>query len=101
MIIIMIMIISIYHDHDNNAINDAITKGLGYMLVSVDQDADNGMGEVVIQQPEPFDVYVDPKSRDMLFSDAAFVMIRKILPKTHLMKLFPEYKRKISSAYHN
>ena len=81
-----------------NAVNDCITKGIGYLLISVDKDADNGMGEVVIQQPEPFDVYVDPKSRDMLFSDAAFVMIRKILPKTHLMKLFPEYKRKISSV---
>jgi hypothetical protein len=82
----------------NNAINDSITKGIGYMLVSVDRDADNGMGEVVIQQPEPFDIYVDPKSRNMLFSDAAFIMIRKVLPKNHLMKLFPEYKRKITSA---
>ena len=50
----------------NNAINDSITKGVGYMLISVDKDADNGMGEVVLQQPEPFDVYVDPKSRDCL-----------------------------------
>ena len=42
----------------NNAINDCITKGLGYLLVSVDKDADNGMGEVVIQNPEPFDIYL-------------------------------------------
>ena len=82
----------------NNTINDSVTKGIGYMLVSVDQDADNGMGEVVIQQPEPFDIYVDPKSRDMLFKDAAFIIVRKVLPKNHLMKLFPEYKRKISQA---
>ena len=82
----------------NNTINDSVTKGIGYMLVSVDQDADNGMGEVVIQQPEPFDIYADPKSRDMLFKDAAFIIVRKVLPKNHLMKLFPEYKRKISQA---
>ena len=82
----------------NNAINDAVTKGLGYLLVSVDRDADNGMGEVIIQQPEPFDVFVDPKSRDMLFSDAAFIMIRKILPKNHLIKLFPDHKRKINKS---
>ena len=67
----------------NNAINDCITKSVGYLLVSVDKDADNGMGEVAIQQPEPFDIYVDPKSRDMLFKDAAFIMIRKVLPKNH------------------
>jgi len=82
----------------NNTINDSITKGLGFILITVDKDADNGLGEVVIQQPEPFDVYVDPKSRDMLFKDAAYVMIRKVLPKNHLMKLFPEYKRKIATS---
>jgi len=81
-----------------NAINDAVTKSIGYMLISVDKDADNGMGEVIVQQPEPFDVYVDPKSRDMLFSDAAFIMIRKVLPKGHLAKIFPKFKRKISQA---
>jgi len=81
-----------------NAINDAVTKGLGYLLISVDKDMDNGMGEVVITQPEPFDVYVDPKSRDMLFKDAAFVLIRKVLPKNHLAKTFPDYKRKIAQA---
>ena len=81
-----------------NAINDAVTKGLGYMLVSVDKDMDNGMGEVVLSQPEPFDIYVDPKSRDMLFKDAAFILIRKVLPKNHLLKTFPDYKRKITQA---
>lgn len=81
-----------------NAINDAVTKGLGYLLVTIDRDADNGMGEVVVQQPEPFDIYIDPKSRDMLFRDAAYIMIRKVLPKEHLMKLFPESKRKIANS---
>tara|TARA_Y100001973_G_scaffold106557_1_gene185302 strand:+ start:348 stop:2651 length:2304 start_codon:yes stop_codon:yes gene_type:complete len=81
-----------------NAINDSVTKGLGYLLVSVDKDADNGMGEVVIQQPETFDLYVDPKSRDMLFKDAAYIMIRKVLPKHHLIKLFPDSKRKIMKS---
>ena len=43
-----------------NAINDAVTKSIGYLMVTVDQDADNGMGEVTIHQPDPFDVFVDP-----------------------------------------
>ena len=82
----------------NNAINDSVTKGIGYLLITIDKDADNGLGEVVIQQPEPFDVYIDPKSRDMLFKDAAYVMIRKVLPKNHLIKLFPDFKRKIMQS---
>tara|TARA_Y100001938_G_scaffold147833_1_gene229969 strand:- start:8470 stop:10767 length:2298 start_codon:yes stop_codon:yes gene_type:complete len=82
----------------NNAINDCVTKGVGYLMVSVDKDADNGMGEVVVQNPEPFDIYVDPKSRDMLFRDAAFVMVRKVLPRHHLMNVFPEYKAKVKKS---
>ena len=82
----------------SNAINDSICKSVGYMLLTVDPDRDNGMGEVVIQQPEPFDIYVDPKSRDMLFRDAAFILIRKVLPRNHLIKLFPDHKRKIMDA---
>jgi len=82
----------------SNAINDAVCKSVGYMLLTVDPDQDNGMGEVVIQQPEPFDIYIDPKSRDMLFKDAAYIMIRKVLPKNHLEKKFPDYKRKVKKA---
>ena len=82
----------------SNAINDCITKSVGYMMVTVDPDSDNGMGDVVIKQPEPFDVFPDPKSRDILFRDAAYVLIRKVLPKEHLMQLFPEFKNKIKNA---
>ena len=81
-----------------NAVNDAITKSIGYLQVDVDADADQGMGEVVIKQPEPFDVYPDPKSRDMLFRDAAFIIVRKVLPKHHLLELYPQYKRKVNNA---
>ena len=82
----------------SNAINDAICKSVGYILLTVDPDQDNGMGEVVLKQPEPFDIYIDPKSRDMLLRDAAFIVIRKVLPKNHLIKLFPDHKRKINAA---
>ena len=82
----------------SNAINDSICKSIGYLLLTVDPDQDDGMGEVVLKQPEPFDIYVDPKCRDMLLRDAAFVLIRKVLPKNHLIKLFPDHKRKINAA---
>ena len=56
------------------------------------------MGEVIISQPDPFDLYVDNKSRDMLFKDAAFILIRKLLSKTQLKSLYPEHKAKITRA---
>jgi len=36
-----------------------------------------------------------------LFKDAAFILIRKVLPKTHLMSIFPEFKRKIANSSSN
>ena len=82
----------------SNAVNDSITKSLGYLMVEIDKDADNGMGEVKLSQPEPFDIYVDQKSRDIMFRDASYIMIRKVLPKSHLIKLFPDQRRKIDKA---
>ena len=85
----------------SSVVNDAITKSVGYLLVTVDPNADNGMGEVVIQQPEPFDIFVDPKCRDPLFRDAAHVMIRKVFTRTQLLKTFPHYSAKIKRASAN
>ena len=82
----------------SNAINDAITRSIGYLLVTVDPNDDRGLGEVTIEQPDPFDVFVDAKSRDILFRDAAYIIIRKILPKGHLKLKFPESARKIQNA---
>tara|TARA_R100000655_G_scaffold13520_2_gene30527 strand:+ start:6197 stop:8494 length:2298 start_codon:yes stop_codon:yes gene_type:complete len=84
-----------------NCVNDSITKSIGYMMVDVDANSDNGMGDVVLKQPEPFDVYVDPKSRDILFKDAAFILIRKVLPKEHIKNMFPQYTSKIKAANSN
>ena len=85
----------------SNVVNDAITKSVGYLLVTVDANADQGMGEIVIQQPEPFDIFVDPKSRDPLFRDAAHIMIRKVFSRTQLMQQYPQYANKIKKASGN
>jgi hypothetical protein len=83
----------------SNAINDSVAKSIGYLMVDINPNADQGMGEVVIKQPDPFDVYIDPKSRSLLFEDAAYMMIRKVLPRTHLMKEYPDSANKIKKAF--
>jgi len=83
----------------SNAINDSVSKSIGYLMVDIDHNADQGMGEIVVKQPDPFDIYVDPKSRSLLFEDAAYILMRKVLPRTHLMKVYPESKAKIKNAF--
>ena len=77
---------------------DSLTKGIGYFMVDVDKDADKGMGEVVFKRIDPYDVYVDPASRDFLFRDANFISVRKNVTKTQLKNLFPEFAGKINKV---
>ena len=85
----------------SQVVNDGITKSVGYFKVSVDSHADHGLGEVRIDTIEPFDVFVDPKSRDMLYRDSAYIMVHKVIPQSHLQKIFPEYAKKIKNAGSN
>jgi len=74
---------------------DALTKGIGYFLVDVDKDSDRGAGEVRFNRLDPYDVYVDPSSRDFLFRDANFITIRKNISRSRLINMIPEHAAKI------
>ena len=81
-----------------NVILDALTKGMGYFFVDIDQDMDNGKGDVVFKKIDPYDVYPDPMSRDFLFRDASFIIVRKVVSREQLKVMFPEHSRKIARA---
>ena len=83
----------------HQVIQDACTKSAGYMQVYVDPNSDQGMGDVKVRSLEPFDVFVDPQSRDPLYRDAAFMMIHKIVPRAQLNNEFPDSRRKIEKAH--
>ena len=91
-----------YHSNGKSiysqVILDSLTKGIGYFMIDVDRDADRGMGEVEFKRIDPYDVYVDPASRDFLFRDANFISVRKNVSKSQLMNLFPEFSRKIKNV---
>ena len=77
---------------------DSLTKGIGYFLVDIDKDADRGLGEVRFNRVDPYDVYVDPASRDFLFRDANFIIIRKNIARTRLINMLPEHEAKIKKV---
>ena len=91
-----------YHSNGKSiysqVILDSLTKGIGYFMVDVDRDADRGMGEVQFKKIDPYDVYVDPASRDFLFRDANFISVRKNVSKTQLMNLFPQFANKMKKV---
>jgi hypothetical protein len=79
-------------------IQDALVKGVGMFRVDVDPDADRGIGEVMFESVDPYDVYVDPMSRDFLFRDANYIIIQKNIAKSSLAKMMPTMSKKIIRA---
>jgi len=82
----------------SQVILDSLTKGLGYFLVDIDKDADRGMGEVRFNRIDPYDVFVDPASRDFLFRDAAFIQIRKNISRARLINMLPQFEARIKKV---
>ena len=81
-----------------NAVDDYYVAGLGYIQVFQDPTADNGKGEVKIQDIDPFDVYVDPNSRHKLFDDAEGIIVSRLFSKEQAKNLYPQYASKIKNA---
>ena len=79
-------------------IQDSLVKGVGFFRVDIDPDADRGVGEVVFRSIDPYDVYVDPLSRDFLYRDASYIIVQKNLSKSSLISMMPGMKRKIVRA---
>ena len=82
----------------SHVIQDSLTRGVGFFMVDTDPDQDRGMGEVMFKRIDPFDVYIDPASRDFLYRDASYIIIKKDLPKSQLINLMPEHAIKIKKA---
>jgi len=58
-----------------DAIDDYAVKGLGWMTAFWDPWEDFGKGEVVIEDIDPYNVYVDPLSKKRDFSDARHILV--------------------------
>ena len=72
-------------------INDAYVKGLGYLMAYIDPYADFGKGDICIKSVDPFDVYVDPNSKDRFFRDSTHVIISKLMTQEELERLYPGF----------
>jgi hypothetical protein len=83
----------------SEVILDSLTKGKGYFHIYVDPDADRGMGEVKFERIDPYHVYTSSMSRDFVEKDATVQIIKKDLPREHLLKKLPQFEAKILKAH--
>lgn len=81
------------HTQLKQAVDDYYVKGVGYLVAYIDWWADNGKGEVKIVSEDPYNVYVDPNSKDPYIRDAAHVLIVKKLSEEQIEATFPQWER--------
>lgn len=93
-----IMYISGFKGVFGNVVSDALSKSVGYLMCYIDPDLDNGNGEVLIRNLNPWDVYPDPSSVDIMYRDAEYILVRKLFTKNTLINMLPDYESVIKKA---
>jgi hypothetical protein len=84
--------------HFRNICRDYIVKGVGYMYVYPDWQAEQGAGGIRIKRIAPECVFVDPNSTDSHYSDAGSIILSDLHTKESLKIHFPEYAKIIDDA---
>jgi len=73
-------------------IDDYFVRGMGTMFAYSDPFADGGRGEVYVKALDPFDVYIDPSSKDRFCRDAAHILIARLLTREQFELNYQGYK---------
>ncbi len=82
----------------SQSVRDSLCRSVGFMTAYIDKNADNGLGEVLFGYVDPWNVFADPLSSDVLFRDAEFIVIKKDIKRGILMQMLPDYESKILNA---
>jgi len=73
------------------ATEDLIDTGMWAMMAYVDYNADFGKGEIIIDDLDPNDLYIDPNSRRNDTEDAAHKIIYKRCTKEYIENKYPDF----------
>jgi len=84
--------------HFRSIVKDYTVKGMGYMYVYPDWQAEQGRGGIKVKRVAPENIYVDPNSTDPFFRDAASIMLSDVSTKNAMKVMFPEHAQEIEDA---
>ena len=69
---------------------DYEVAGMGAFMTYVDNEADNGKGEILITDVDPQELYIDPLSKKEDSSDAEHILVVKNLTQEYIKENYPE-----------
>lgn len=71
-------------------IKDAYVKGQSYLQIYFDPNEDFGKGEIFIKSIDPYDVFIDPNSKEKFLEDSANILVAKLITKEQVLRMYPE-----------
>jgi len=80
------------------AVDDYYVRGMGILYAYFDPNADFGNGEVKFSALDPFDVYIDPNSKDPFARDAQNILIVRVMTREQIQRMYPEVIDKLQTA---
>lgn len=86
-----------YDNEESDAFFDAAVMGIGWLEVGYKFDWSAMDGDAFIRRVAPFNIYIDPESRDKYFRDMQFVVRARWVSKEELAKTYPEHKEEIEA----
>tara|TARA_R100001377_G_scaffold16197_1_gene8240 strand:- start:5025 stop:7055 length:2031 start_codon:yes stop_codon:yes gene_type:complete len=85
--------------HFRGIVKDYTVKGIGYMYVYPDWQAEQGRGGIKVKKVAPENIYVDPNSTDPFFRDASSIILSDTSTKASMKIMFPEHALDIENAH--
>lgn len=71
-------------------IRDYEVVGIGALGAYIDKDADYGKGEIFIRDIDPFNLYIDPNSKDPQSQDASHILESIVLTGEQVQDMYPD-----------
>jgi len=84
--------------HFRSIVKDFTVKGIGYMYVYPDWQAEQGRGGIKVKRVAPENIYVDPNCTDPFFRDASSIILSDTSTKSAMKVMFPDYADEIEEA---
>ena len=86
-----------YNYEESDVFNDAVVTGVGWFEVGYQFDWLAQDGDAFIRRVSPFDIYVDPESRDKHLRDMKYIIRARWVDKDELVAKYPQHKDAIEA----
>lgn len=77
---------------------DHLIDGVGFYHTCINPYGDYGRGEIVVERLSADDVYIDPNSTKLDFSDASFILVSKVMSIAQALQVYPDKEEAIWAA---